>query len=148
MKTILLSLATVALLSFSSCCGSSSKNDSCCGKKDSCCVKDSCCAVPDSVLRHVVMFGFKPEVTPEQVLEIEKAFAALPAQIKEVKGFEWGTNNSPEGLNNGLTHCFLLNFASEADRDAYIIHPAHKAFGASLDGKLSGVTVLDYWVKK
>lgn len=148
MKTILMSLATVALLSFSSCCSSEQKSDACCGEKSSCCAKDSCCAAPDSVLRHVVMFGFKPEVTPEQVQEIEKAFAALPTEIKEIKGYEWGTNSSLEGLNNGLTHCFLLTFSSDADRDAYVIHPAHKAFGASLDGKLSGVTVVDYWVKK
>ncbi|HEX9046301.1 MAG TPA: Dabb family protein [Verrucomicrobiae bacterium] len=40
-----------------------------------------------------------------------------------------GTNVGPENLNKGFTHCFALSFKSAADRDAYLKHPAHKAFG-------------------
>lgn len=100
------------------------------------------------MLRHVVLFKFKDDATPAQVKEVENAFKALPSQIKEIKGFEWGTNNSPEGLNQGLTHCFFLTFNSEKDRDAYLPHPAHKAFGAILKPYLDKVTVVDYWVKE
>ncbi len=103
--------------------------------------------MPDSVLRHVVLFGFAETATPEQVTEIVEAFKALPSQISEIKGFEWGTNNSPEGLNQGLTHAFTLTFHSEADREVYLPHPAHKAFGELLGGKLEKVTVVDYWTK-
>ena len=85
------------------------------------------------VLRHVVMFGFKPEVSAQQIKEVEDAFCALPSQIDLIKGYEWGTDCSPEGLQQGLTHCFFLTFNSDADRDAYLIHPAHKAFGKVLD---------------
>ncbi|MFT3705889.1 MAG: Dabb family protein [Agriterribacter sp.] len=99
------------------------------------------------MLRHVVLFKFKDDATPAQVQQVENAFKALPSQIKEIKGFEWGTNNSPEGLNQGLTHCFFLSFNSEKDRDAYLPHPAHKAFGALLKPYLDKVTVVDYWVK-
>ena len=97
-----------------------------------------CCHAPkqEKVLRHVVMFGFKPE-----------AFCALPSQIDLIKGYEWGTDCSPEGLQQGLTHCFFLTFHSDADRDAYLIHPAHKAFGKVLGNKASAVTVVDYWTK-
>jgi hypothetical protein len=101
-----------------------------------------------SELRHVVMFGFTASTTPEKIKEIETAFAALPKKVKEIKSFEWGTNNSPENLNQGLTHCFLVTFRSEADRDIYIPHPEHKAFVALLDGHIEKVTVLDYWSKK
>src|ERR1700752_3604122 len=72
------------------------------------------------MLRHVVLFKFKDSATTAQIQEIENAFKALPSKIKEVKGFEWGTNNSPENLNQGLTHCFFLSFESEKDRDAYL----------------------------
>ncbi len=98
-------------------------------------------------LRHVVMFQFTANTTPEQVKEIEAAFRALPAKIPGIAGFEWGTNVSPEHLNQGLTHCFLLTFRSQADRDAYLPHPAHKAFGALLKGHVEKVTVLDYWAQ-
>ncbi|MGZ5222401.1 MAG: Dabb family protein [Chitinophagaceae bacterium] len=99
------------------------------------------------MLRHVVLFKFKDSATPEQVKQVENAFLALPSAIKEIKDFEWGTNNSPENLNEGLTHCFFLSFNSEKDRDVYLPHPAHKAFGAILKPYLDKVIVVDYWVK-
>ena len=103
--------------------------------------------MPDSVLRHVVLFGFKETSSPEDVQKVIDAFKALPSQISEIKDFEWGTNSSPEGLNQGLTHAFTLTFHSDADRDAYLPHPAHKEFGAILGPHLDKVTVLDYWTK-
>jgi quinol monooxygenase YgiN len=99
------------------------------------------------MLRHVVLFKFKETATPEQVKQVEDAFKALPSAIKEIKGFEWGTNNSPEHLNQGLTHCFFLSFESEEDRDAYLPHPAHKKFGELLKPWLDKVVVVDYWSK-
>lgn len=99
------------------------------------------------MLRHVVLFKFKDDATPAQVKEVEDAFRALPSKIKEIKGFEWGTNNSPENLAQGYTHCFFLTFKSEADRAVYLPHPAHKAFGDVLKPYLDKVLVVDYWTK-
>lgn len=101
----------------------------------------------DKVLRHVVMFGFKPEVSAEQVKAVEDAFGELPSKIDLIKDYEWGTDCSPEDLQQGLTHCFFVTFHSEADRDAYLVHPAHKEFGKVLGNKASAVTVLDYWTR-
>jgi hypothetical protein len=101
----------------------------------------------EKVLRHVVFFKFKDGTRPEQLKLVEDAFRALPGKISEVKDFEWGTNVSPENLNQGYTHCFFLTFASEKDRDAYLVHPAHKEFGAILKPYLDKALVIDYWVK-
>ncbi|ADB40747.1 Dabb family protein [Spirosoma linguale] len=95
-------------------------------------------------VQHIVLFKFKPETTPAKVKEIVAAFEALPSQIKEIKGFKWGTNNSPENLNKGLTHAFILTFDNEKDRDAYLPHPAHKAFGGIVGAWLADVTVVDF----
>ena len=103
--------------------------------------------IPNSVLRHVVLFGFKETSSQEDIQMVIDAFKALPSQISEIKGFEWGVNSSPEGLNQGLTHAFTLTFYSDVDRDAYLPHPAHKEFGAVLDPHLEKVTVLDYWTQ-
>jgi hypothetical protein len=100
------------------------------------------------MLRHVVMFGWKEGTDKATIDKVVEAFKALPSKIDLIKGFEWGTNNSPEKLNQGLTHCFFLSFTSEKDRDAYLIHPAHKAFVASLVPAPDKVTVVDYWVEK
>lgn len=101
----------------------------------------------DSVLRHVVLFKFKDGTAPEDIKKVEDAFSALPSKIPEIKGYEWGTNNSPESLNKGLTHCFFLTFENEEDRGIYLPHPDHKAFGEVLGSHLDDVLVLDYWTK-
>ena len=98
-------------------------------------------------LRHVVMFKFKDSSQPADVKKVEDAFAGLAKKIPLIKSFEWGTNNSPENLNQGLTHCFLVTFKSEKDRDAYLVHPEHKAFVDVLLPHLDKATVLDYWAK-
>lgn len=95
-------------------------------------------------LRHVVLFGFKAGTAPEAIETIAAAFARLPEQIDGISHFEWGENVSPEGLDRGLTHCFLLHFVSEAARDAYLVHPAHIAFGKLLEPHLEKVCVIDY----
>tara|TARA_R110001583_G_scaffold55764_1_gene168996 strand:+ start:77242 stop:77649 length:408 start_codon:yes stop_codon:yes gene_type:complete len=101
----------------------------------------------DSLLRHVVLFKFKEGTTKAQIKEVEDAFSALPSKIEQIKGYEWGLNNSPEGLEKGFTHAFFLTFESEEDRAIYLPHPDHKAFGAVLTPYLDDVLVIDYWTK-
>ncbi len=101
-----------------------------------------------SVLRHVVAFKFKSTTTPEQIKSVEVAFSALPGKISEIKGFEWGLNNSPENLNKGCTHGYILTFNSDKDRGAYIIHPAHKIFGGLVGPLLDDVFVIDFFAKE
>ena len=103
---------------------------------------------PKSVLRHVVTFKFKESASEAQIKEVVDAFRALKTKIPEIRAFEWGTNNSPENLNQGLTHCFLVTFSSEKDRDDYLVHPEHKKFVEILKPHLDKVTVLDYWTQK
>jgi hypothetical protein len=97
------------------------------------------------MLRHVVLFKFKDTSTEADVARIVAAFRGLPAKIKEIAGFEWGTDVSPEGKSKGLTHCFLVTFKSEADRDAYLPHPAHKDFVAIVGPHVDKVCVVDFW---
>lgn len=100
------------------------------------------------VLRHVVLFKFKDNSSAEDIKKVEEAFKALPTKISEIKGLEWGTNNSPEGLSQGFTHCFFVTFDSEEGRAVYLPHPDHKAFGKVLGPHLDKVLVVDYWTDK
>ncbi len=102
---------------------------------------------PAQVLRHMVLFKFKEDATAAQIRTIETAFCRLPSATGLIHGLEWGTNVSPENLDQGYTHCFFLTFKTEADRDAYLPHPAHKEFGALLGPVLDKVLVIDYWTK-
>ena len=100
--------------------------------------------IPSRVLRHVVLFSFKDSAGPQRVEEIEQAFGELPGQIDEVYDFEWGVDVSVENISQGFTHCFLVTFRSEKDRDAYLVHPAHRAFSSGVKPHLAKVLVVDY----
>ena len=99
-------------------------------------------------LFHVVSLKFKPGSTPEQIGLVEQAFGALKEKIPGIQSLKWGTNVSPEKHDKGFTHCFVLTFASEKDRDAYLVHEDHKAFGKVLGPVLDDVLVIDFWAKK
>ncbi|HRR26173.1 MAG TPA: Dabb family protein [Acidobacteriota bacterium] len=98
-------------------------------------------------LRHVVAFKFKDSATPRQIDEIVAAFRDLENKIPEIVTLEAGTNVSPEGLHKGFTHCFIVTFHTSADRDLYLDHPAHKAFGQVLQPILEDVFVIDFWAE-
>lgn len=98
--------------------------------------------------RHVVLFQFKAEATPEQVKSIEAAFVALKGKIPAVQSLEWGKNVSPEGQNQGLTHAFFVTFASkDAIETGYLHHPEHEAFVKILKPLLEKAVVVDYVVE-
>lgn len=100
----------------------------------------------DKLLRHVVIFKFNDSTSTEQVEKLNKSFAELPNHISVIQDFEWGLNDSPEDFHQGFTHCYLLTFKSEEDRDSiYTPHPKHQEFVASLGPHVEKVFVVDYW---
>lgn len=101
----------------------------------------------ERVLKHIVMYQFKPELTPAQVQEVVEAFAALPQQIDLILGLEYGTNVSQEGRSEGFTHVFVLTFRSEQDLQDYLVHPAHQAYVNLVRDRRAKVLVFDYWTK-
>ena len=102
----------------------------------------------DGPIRHVVHFKFKADATKEQIAKVVEEFAALKTKISVVEGLEWGTDVSPEGLGKGFTHCWIASFKNAADRDAYLVHPDHKAFVAILKPVLEEALVVDFVPQK
>jgi|SRR4051794_36310676 len=99
-------------------------------------------------LNHVVAFKFKEGTSKEDIKKVEDAFRDLKKKVKEIQSYEWGTNVSPEKHDKGFTHGFILSFKSEKDRDTYLNHPEHKAFGKILGPVLADVFVIDFWAEK
>jgi hypothetical protein len=97
-------------------------------------------------VRHVVVFKYKPTATPAQIAQVTAAFAALKDKIPGIVAFEHGVNNSPEKLNKGFTHVYLMTFTDARARDTYLPHPEHQAFGKLLGslGILDEAFVVDY----
>ena len=62
-----------------------------------------------------------------------------------IKASSGGVNNSIEGLADGFTHAFVVEFESVEDRDYYVKKdPAHAAFLKSLGGVLVKPLVIDF----
>ena len=102
---------------------------------------------PAQLLRHVVLFKFKNGTTTEQIRKIENGCCALPSKIGYIYDFEWGTDVSVDDRNQGFTHCFIVTFRSEQDRDKYLPHPAHQELVEFLRPHIEQMLVIDYWMK-
>ena len=101
---------------------------------------------PAGAVRHIVVFRYKPDASPQKIQQVTDALIALKDKIPGILAVEHGVNNSPEKLDQGFTHVFQLTFTNAAARDTYLPHPDHKAFGTLLGslGILDGVFVVDY----
>ncbi|KAI3325384.1 stress responsive A/B barrel domain-containing protein [Xylariaceae sp. AK1471] len=101
---------------------------------------------------HIVMLRFKALLPLEEVKAACDGFLALGEKCVHpttkgsyMKILGGGKDNSPEGLQNGLTHCFVAKFENEEDRKHYIeTDPAHLEFIANIKEKVDKVQVLDF----
>ena len=99
-------------------------------------------------VHHVVCFKFKTSATPDDIRKVEQAFSALQEKVPGIESLKWGTNVSPEQRNKGFTHCFILTFKTQKDRDTYLEHPDHKAFGKMVGPYIDDVFVIDFLPQK
>ncbi len=99
------------------------------------------------MIRHIVLVRFRPEITTDEQRAIYAELESLRELVPGFLGMSYGPNVSPEGLHQGFTEGFSIDFVDEAARDAYLVHPAHKAAGgrlvAALDGGRDGLVVFD-----
>jgi hypothetical protein len=97
-----------------------------------------------------VLIRIRPDVSSGTVQRLFAEIAALRDTIPGIRDFSWGPYSSPEGLNRGFTHGFVMTFADEASRDAYLPHPEHERVKAQilevLDGGLDAAVAFD-WVE-
>ncbi|MEO0475194.1 MAG: Dabb family protein [Planctomycetota bacterium] len=115
-----------------------------CHSQTTCAKECSTMCSATGVYRHVVVFKFKETATDTQIEQINKDFAALQDAIPEIVAFEQGVNISPEGLDQGFTHVYLVTFKDKAGLEIYLPHPAHKAFVEKLLPLLEQPFVVDY----
>ncbi len=95
------------------------------------------------MIQHIVLIKPRDGVEPAAMTRLVDALAALPGTIPGITGYTWGTNASPEGLNRGYTHGFVMTFEDAAARDAYLPHPDHTAIGPLMQPVAEEVLVFD-----
>jgi hypothetical protein len=97
---------------------------------------------------HMVLFKVRKDVAQAEVARVFQAIGALKHEIAGIQGYSWGPYSSPEGMQRGFTHGFVMTFVDAKSRDAYLPHPLHeevkKQALAILDGGVDGVLAFDY----
>jgi hypothetical protein len=100
------------------------------------------------MITHMVLLKVRKDVPKEKLDRVFAELAALKGKIPGLLSFSGGSYSSPEGLNRGFTHGFVMTFRDAAARDAYLPHPEHekvKEFVLGvLDGGLDGVIAFDH----
>ena len=96
------------------------------------------------MVRHIVLFSFNYPLDSDEVQELNSNFDKLPSLIPEIAKYAAGSNMSPENLEKGYQMCYVLDFKDAKDRDTYLVHPHHKAFGESAAPVLKDVLVFDF----
>ncbi|KAJ5432945.1 uncharacterized protein N7458_012101 [Penicillium daleae] len=103
-------------------------------------------------ITHIVLFQFKSGVDTQVIKDTCDRMVGLkdscihPTSNKSyIKSSSGGADNSIEGIQNGITHAFVVEFASAEDRDYYVREdPVHKAFVQSLNGVVEKAQVVDF----
>lgn len=99
------------------------------------------------MIRHIVLTKFKPETPETRIAAIYAALAALTGRLPGAHGFTGGRSESPENIERGYMHGFVIDFDSWDDLEIYANHPDHIALAAQLVenavGAVDGILVVD-----
>ncbi|BCS25823.1 Dabb family protein [Aspergillus puulaauensis] len=103
-------------------------------------------------ITHIVLFQLKAGLSAEVVNDVCTRMLALKdncihptSQKPYIVSSSGGVDNSPEGLQGGITHAFVVEFSSSEDRDYYVEKdPAHLEFVGTLKGIVEKAQVIDY----
>ena len=97
-------------------------------------------------IKHIALFKFKEGTTEEQIQKTFDELIELSENVPGIEDYVAGANNSPEGLNKGYTHGFVMTFTDAKARDAYIPHPEHERVKAVVLPLVEEAVVFDFEV--
>ncbi len=99
------------------------------------------------MIRHIVLTRFKPDTTEDTIAEIYADLSALTEKLPGARTFTGGRSESPEQIERGYMHGFVIDFDSWDALQTYADNAEHKALGAQLVanavGGIDGLLVLD-----
>jgi len=78
------------------------------------------------MIRHVVLFRFRPGLEPERQREFHAATAAFVKQIPAISAAQFGPNLRLQ--QEGFDYALLLDFVDATAFARYKAHPAHARF--------------------
>jgi hypothetical protein len=97
-------------------------------------------------VKHIALIKFKAGTSEEQIEKIFDEILEMSETIPGVDDYVAGPNTSPEGLNQGHTHAFVMTMSDAAARDGYLAHPEHVRVGGLLKAMTDSIVVFDFEV--
>jgi hypothetical protein len=99
------------------------------------------------MIRHIVLTKFKPDTAEEKIAEIYADLSALAKKLPGAQNFTGGRSESPEQIERGYMHGFVIDFDSWDALQNYADNPEHQTLGGQLvanaAGGIDGILVLD-----
>lgn len=99
------------------------------------------------MIRHIVLTKFRPDVTKETIKGIYDGLAALVGRLPGAANFIGGRSESPEQIERGYMHGFVIDFESWDALQTYTDNEEHRALGGQLVanavGGMDGILDLD-----
>jgi uncharacterized protein YggL (DUF469 family) len=95
-------------------------------------------------VKHIALFKFKEGASAEQIDNVFNEFLDITETIPGIEDYVSGANCSPEGLNQGHTHGFVMTFTDMAALTAYLPHPEHERVKAGMSAHVDSVIVFDF----
>jgi quinol monooxygenase YgiN len=99
------------------------------------------------MIRHIVLIRFRPDVDKDAIAAIFADLQAIKAKLPGVLSITAGRSDSPERIERGYMHGFVVDFTDWDALAAYQDHPDHRRVGAALVdhalGGIDGILVFD-----
>lgn len=99
------------------------------------------------MIRHIVLTRFAPETTEETISAIYDGLRSVSERLPGAGGFTGGRSQSPEQIERGYMHGFVIDFDSWDALQTYAEDEEHKGYGSQLVanavGGIDGILVLD-----
>jgi hypothetical protein len=96
------------------------------------------------MIQHMVLLRFKPDISEQEIGSLFQQVDDLKRVVPGMRYFAGGKYASPEGLNQGYTHGFLVTFDDVAARDAYLAHPDHDRVKDAIIPCVDAVVAFDF----
>lgn len=94
------------------------------------------------MITHVVMMKFKPEVSDNQIDELEALLDGLPDKIDEIQSYDFGRDLL--GSDRSYNFALVSVFANFDTLQHYQEHPAHQVVVKKLGGLCEHIATVDY----
>ncbi|RMY98721.1 hypothetical protein D0864_04288 [Hortaea werneckii] len=104
-----------------------------------------------STITHIVLFKYRPSITWSDFESHFETFQSLRTKCLHPEtgkpymlSMRMGKNRSWEPFSKGMTHAFVLEFASQEDLDYYLLHdPVHREFSQNAGPLIEDSLVVD-----